>query len=58
MPSTADNRLKYCSWFKIWAIRTKSSPVPAKPPNSFATCIKIIVQPIPEINPPITGVEM
>ena len=35
-----------------------ASPVPALPPNSFAACIRIIVTPIPLINPPITGVDM
>ena len=35
-----------------------SSPVPGAPPKSFGTCMRMIVAPTPEMNPPITGEEM
>ena len=42
----------------MWDSSANSSPVPAVPPNSFGTCMNIMVSPTPEMNPPITGVEM
>lgn len=35
-----------------------SSPVPAVPPRSFGVCMRMMVQQMPLMNPPMTGVEM
>ena len=37
---------------------SRSSPVPAPAPYSFGICISIIVVHIPDIKPPMTGVDM
>ena len=57
-PSIADNKLNDFISPAICVRSFIASPVPALPPNSFAVCIRIIVTPIPLINPPITGVDM
>ena len=44
--------------FSICSKSSNNSPVPAVPPISFGTCIKMIVEQIPVINPPITGAEI
>ena len=55
LPSTSDGILICRTALIICSASSKNSPVPALPPISFGTCIKIIVVQIPVINPPITG---
>ena len=57
-PSTAESRLNEPNSPAICITSCIASPVPALPPKSFAACIRIIVTPIPLINPPITGVDI
>ena len=41
-----------------WRASSGSSPVPAVPPRSFGACMRMMVQQMPLMNPPMTGVEM
>ena len=54
----SESRLKLPSCEIMWLTSSNTSPVPAVPPKSFATCISMIVHPIPDINPPSTGFDI
>ena len=56
--SATDGRLMDAASFAICSASSRNSPVPAVPPISFGSCIKMIVVQIPVIKPPITGAEM
>ena len=58
IPKISDGRLICSTVFSICSKSSNNSPVPAVPPISFGTCIKMIVEQIPVINPPITGAEI
>ena len=57
-PIMSESRLKLPSCEIMWLTSSNTSPVPAVPPKSFATCISMIVHPIPDINPPSTGFDI
>ena len=58
IPKINDGRLICSAVFSICSRSSNNSPVPAVPPISFGTCIKMIVEQIPVMNPPITGAEI
>ena len=57
-PMIIDGTFAYFTVAAIFSVNSKSSPVPAPAPYSFGICINTIVAHIPDINPPITGVDM
>ena len=57
-PSTSDTRLISGSVCTMCSASSGNSPVPAVPPSSFGSCIRIMVVQIPVIKPPITGAEI
>ena len=57
-PSARDGRLISPTVSAICSASSKNSPVPAVPPRSFGTCIRMMVVQMPVIKPPITGAEI
>ncbi len=58
IPRIKEGRLNTGSSLIICSRSSNSSPVPAVPPKSFGTCMRITVQHTPEIKPPITGFDI
>ena len=57
-PNATDTQLICCAVSYKCFNNSGSSPEPDLPPMILGICIKIIVNAIPLINPPITGVEI
>ena len=57
-PSAAVGRLTAFAASKICSSSSNSSPVPVPEPSSFGTCMRMISQQTPLMNPPMTGSEM
>ena len=57
-PSAAVGRLTVFAASKICPSSSNSSPVPVPAPSSFGTCMRMISQQTPLMNPPMTGSEM
>ena len=57
-PSAAVGRLTVFAASKICPSSSNSSPVPVPEPSSFGTCMRMISQQTPLMNPPMTGSEM
>ena len=57
-PSAAVGRLMVFAASKICPSSSNSSPVPVPEPSSFGTCMRMISQQTPLMNPPMTGSEM
>ena len=57
-PSSRDSQ--WMDWLAVWICSnsSSSSPVPAACPMSLGTCMRMMVQQMPLIKPPITGAEM
>ena len=63
IPSAASPSASDSQWISPQAamrcrVSSGSSPVPAVPPRSFGVCMRMMVQQMPLMNPPMTGVEM
>ena len=57
-PSAAVGQLMTFAASKTCPSSSKSSPVPVPEPSSFGTCMRMISQQTPLMNPPMTGSEM